>query len=164
MREPPHRSLDAADHHGDVRVQFLQDTGIDIDRVIGTGAGFAVGGVSVVVPEPFRGRVMVNHRVHRARIEGEIEPRPAEFAEVPQVVPPVGLGHDGNAVTPFLEPPRKHGTAEGRMIHKRIPGKKDHVDVIPAEGVHLLFGGRDHRGFRHITYAQEVRYRESPSP
>ena len=144
VRQAAEGGLDTADDDRDVRIEFLEDLRVHRDGVVGTGARLALGRVGVVVTEALGGGIMVHHRVHRPRIDPEIEPRRSQLAEIPQVVPPVGLRYYGNPVAPFLEPPGDDGRPEGRMVHERVAGHHDYVDVIPTQRLHLLHGGREH--------------------
>ena len=90
------------------------------------------------------GGVMVDHGVHGTGIKAEIKPGAAEFTEIPEVVPPVGLGHNGHPVAPLLEPPCNDSRAEGRMIYECVSGKQDYINVVPSQGFHFLYGCGEH--------------------
>ena len=144
MRKTPKRSLDAADDHRHIGKQLLENLGIDRDRIVGTGSGLALRSIGIVVPEPLGRGIVVDHRVHSPGIQAEIQPRSAQLAEIPQVIPPVRLRHHSHPVAPFLQPAGNHRRPEGRMVDEGVAREKDHVYVIPSQSLHLLYRGRKH--------------------
>ena len=137
------RCLDAADHDGRVRVERLEDARIDGHRAVGAESGLAAGRVGVVAAQAEVGRVVVHHRIHAAGRDAEEEARFAQFAEVAQVVAPVGLRHDGHAVAFGLQQPADDRRSEGGVIDVGIAGEQDDVEVVPAECFHLFGRGRE---------------------
>ena len=100
MAFAPQGGFDAADGHRDIGPELLEDSGIDEGRPVRAGAGATFRRVSVVAAKAFGGSIVVDHGVHGAGAYTEEQPRPAELAEVAQVVAPVGLRHNGDLI-PF---------------------------------------------------------------
>ena len=73
------------------------------------------GAVGVVVADLAVGRVMVQHRVHVARADGEAQPRPAERPPGVARVP-VGLAENRHAKALGLQHPAQQGHGETGMI------------------------------------------------
>ena len=130
--KPPQRSLDSANDHRYIRIQFLQDLGIDSHSVIRPLSELPVRGIGIIVPEPLGSRIVVHHRIHGPCIDTEIKTRRTQLLEIPQVVAPVRLRHNSNAPAPFLKPTRYTCSSERRMVHESVTGKQDNVNVIPA--------------------------------
>ena len=147
--EAPQRGLDAADHDRHVGIELFENTGIYADRVVRPRPRPSVGRVGVVAAQTFRRGVVIDHRVHSSRIHSEIEAGTAQFAEVAQVVPPVGLGNHCHPVAPLLEPSGDYGGTERRVVHEGVTAEEDDVYPVPPELFHLLDGGRYHICFCH---------------
>ena len=96
---------------------------------------------------------MVDHGIHGSGIYPEVQTGPAEFAEIPQVIPPVGLRHDRHPVAVLLEPAGYDGSTERRMVHKGIAAENDDVDIIPSQGSDLLDRSRYHFRRFHLRIA-----------
>ena len=136
MGHPAQRGLDAAGHHGHTLEGLPAALGIDRRSAVRAQADAAPGRVGVgVAPFPV-GRVVVDHGVHIAGADGVEEPRRAQGAPGVGALP-IGLGQHRHAKAMGLEPAPQQGRGEGGVIHIGIPGDKDHVGLIPAQGVHL---------------------------
>ena len=146
------RSLHSPDDDRDIRPEFLQDTGVDGDGPVRTLPGLAVRGIGVIVAQTLGGRVVVDHRVHRPGVDGKVETRRAELAEITQVITPVRLGDDGHPVAELLKVSRYARGTETRMIHKGVTREEDDVYVVPSESTDLLDGSRN------ITFCQAVQF------
>lgn len=142
MGQPPQGSFDASDDHRNVRKQPFENLRIDLDGVIGPEPRLAAGRVGVVAPKAQVGRVVVDHRIHRSCRDAEEEPRRAEFGEVAQVVPPVGLRHDCHAVAFGFEQTADYRRAECRMVDVGVARKKDDVQLLPSACADLFYRGR----------------------
>ena len=142
VRQPPQRGFDSPDHHRDVREQSLDDLRVDPDGIVGPKPRFAAGRIGVVAPEADVGRVVVDHRIHRPGGNAEEEPRRAQLGEVAQVVPPVGLRHDGHAVAFGFEQAADHCRAECRMVDVGVARKEDDVQLLPPACADFLYRGR----------------------
>ena len=140
------RGLDAADHYRRVGIEPLEDARVDRHGVVGAESRLAARRVGVVVAQPQVGRVVVDHRVHGPGRDAEEEPRCPQLGEVPQVVPPVGLGHDGHTVPLGLEQAADDRGAEGRMVDVGVAREEDDVECVPSAGAHLLDGRRQKHG------------------
>ena len=117
MRHSSKRCLDASGNHRHIGKEILENLGIYDCGIVGAHAVASAGCVSVVVAQPSGSGVMVHHRVHSAGRHAEEEARLAEFAEVAEVVAPVGLRHDSHPVTGLLERPSNHCGTKGGMVH-----------------------------------------------
>ena len=144
MGQAAQRGFNPAYYHRDVRPELLEDFGIDRDGIVRTGSGATFRGVGIVAAQAFGSCVMVYHRVHCPGIHCKIEPRCPELAEIPQIVPPIGLRHHCHPIAEFLQPSGNHGSTEGRMVYESIPGEEDDVDIVPSQSLHLLDRGRYH--------------------
>ena len=140
----PERGLDSTDDDRDIGIEFLENLRIYADGIIRPLSRLPFRGVGIVMTEPFPGGVVIDHRVHRAGIDTEIEPRSAEFPEVAQVVAPIGLWNDGHPVAEMLEIAGYAGCTEGRMVHKCVTCKQDHIDVVPSQCLNFPDGSRKH--------------------
>ena len=141
MGEAPQRRLDTAEHDGGVGVEPLEDAGVDDGGHVGPRPGPVAGGVGVVGAPAAGGGVVVHHRVHASGADAEEEVGAAHFFEVPQVVLPVGLGHDGHSQSQRLEHPPDDGGAERGMVHVCVAREEHHVERGPSPRLHLLAGG-----------------------
>ena len=104
------------------------------------------GSVGIVGATAACGGIVIDHGVHRSGGNAEEEPRTAEFAEITQVVLPVGLGHDSHTIAPdFKKCASYYGRTERWMVNIRIAREENNVDalaVVPAVKSSLL----DRRG------------------
>ena len=157
--QPAQRSLDAAGDHGRVGKEPLEDPRVDRDGAVGAETRLAARRVGVVVAQAQVGRVVVDHRVHRAARDAEEQTRRAQLGEVAQVVAPVGLRHDRHPIALGFEQPSDDGGAEGRMIDIGVAREEDDVEAVPAEGAYLLEGGGQEHG-RSVR----IRRRETGAP
>ena len=98
MRQPPQRSLDAADNDGNVREQTFENLRVDRHGTVGPKTGLAAGRISVVVAQTQVGGIMVDHRIHRTGRDAEKQTRHPQLGEIAQIVAPVGLRHDSDAI------------------------------------------------------------------
>ena len=136
------RGFDAPDDHRNVGVEALEDLRIDRHGTIGAESRLAAGRVGVVVAQAEVGGVMVDHRVHRAARNAEKQARSAQFAEVAQVVAPVGLGNDRHAVALGFEQASHDGRPESWVVDVGVAREEDHVQLIPSAFADLLDGRR----------------------
>ena len=144
VRQTPQRRFDSADYHRHLRVEVLENAGIDAHGPVRTLACTAIRSIGVIVAQALACGVMVNHRIHSPGIDSEVQARCPELAEITQIVPPVRLGDDCYTVAVFLEIPGYAGCSEARMVHKGISAEEDDVDVVPAQALYLLHGGGEH--------------------
>ena len=142
VRQPPQRGFDSPDYYRDVREQSLDDSRVDCYGIVGPKPRFAAGRIGVVAPEADVGRVVVDHRIHRPGRDAEEEPRRTQLGEVAQVVPPVGLRHDGHAVAFGFEQAADHCRAECRMVDVGVARKEDDVQLLPPACADFLCRGR----------------------
>ena len=132
MGEPAQRSLDAADDHRHVGIELLQNLGVDRHCIVRTVTGTAFGRICIIAAQTLGSRIVVDHRVHIAGVDGKEKPRHTHLPEVAQVIPPVGLGNDRHLVAAGLERPCHHRRTERRMVDERIPGEQNHIGCFPA--------------------------------
>ena len=134
----PQRCFDAADDDRRIGIELLEDAGIDCHDIVGPETRFTPGRVGVVAAQPLVGRIMVHHRVHRSARDAEEEARPSQFAEVAQVVLPIGLRHDGYSQTFGFEQASDHRCAERRVVDVGVSREEDYVEFVPSPCPHLL--------------------------
>ena len=144
--QPPQRGLDAPHDHRHMGEEALEDARVDRHGVVGAEARAAAGRIGVVVAQPEVGRVVVDHRVHRSGRDAEEEARRTELGEVAQVVLPVGLGDDGDAVALGLEQAADDRGAEGRVVDVGVAREENDVEVIPSAFADLFDGCRQKHG------------------
>jgi hypothetical protein len=144
--------LDRTDDDRRAWVGFAAALGVDGDGAVGALVGLGVGGVGVVGADLAVGGVAVDHRIHVAGGDAEIQRRLAERAEGVGGVP-VGLADDADAVALCFQqaPDQRH--AEARVVDVGVAGDEDDVAGVPAE--------RGHLGARH---RQEGRRAEARRP
>ena len=141
MGQTPQAGLDAAGDDRHALVRLARPLAVGQRGPIRPPADFAAGAVGVVVANLAVGRVVVQHRVHVARADGEAKPRPAESP--PGVARmPVGLAQDGHAKPLGLQHPAQERHGEARMIDVGVAGHEDHVHRVPPARGNF---GRRHR-------------------
>ena len=84
------------------------------------------------------GGIVVYHTVHHSAVDTEEKTWLPEFAEVAQVVAPVGLRDDGHTVACRLERAPYDGCAKRGVVDIGIAGYEDDVDHVPPEAFHLV--------------------------
>ncbi len=133
--------LDRADDDRRAGVSLAAALGVDGDGAVGTLVGFGVGSVGVVGADFAVGGVAVDHRIHVAGGDAEIQRRLAERAEGVGRVP-VGLANDADAIALRFQqaPDQRH--AEAGVVDVGVAGDEDDVAGVPAERGHL---GARHR-------------------
>ena len=131
--------LDASDDEGRVLVDAANQVAVDRDRVVGTRASDAAGGVGVRVPAVLGDRVVVDHGVHVAGGREKAQARLAQDLDACGVAP-VGLADDAHAVTVCLEHSGDDGHAKAGVVHIGISADVDKVALIPAAGFHVRAG------------------------
>ncbi len=141
MRNPAQAGLDAADDHIDFRIRFPHPLRIDHHRPVRPLVGVAVGGVGVLGAYLAVRGVAVDHRIHIAGSDAEIQIGPSQRAEVVHRQP-VGLGQDADPEALRLEQPSHQRHAEAGVVDVGVACHQDHVAAIPAQRVHLRPGGR----------------------
>ena len=142
--DTPQARLDAAGDDRHAFVGFTRSLAVGQRRSIRTKADSPARAVSVVVAHLAIGGIVVDHRVHVSRTDGEKQSRPAERA--PRVTGvPVGLAENGHAKAFTLQQPAEQCHRETRMIDVSVAGDKHHIDRIPAAIVHLLARHRQRR-------------------
>ena len=142
MRKPPQRGLDATRNNRHMGEQTFQDAAIYRHGTVGTESRPAARRIGVVAAQAQVGRIVVHHGVHGPRRHPEEEARRPQLGKVAQVVPPVGLRHDGHTVSLGLEQAPYDRRPESRMVDIGIPREKDHVKVIPSPLAHLPYRRR----------------------
>ena len=144
MGKPAERSLDASYDHWNIRINLLKNTGIYRHGIVGPLSGLSFRSICVIVPQPLGCGVMIDHRVHCSGIDPEIKPWSAQFAEIPEVIPPVRLRHNRHTPAPFLKPACNAGGSERRMVDESIACENDYVNVVPSQRLDFLFRSREH--------------------
>ena len=142
MRQPPERHLDAACHNRHIRKEPFENLTIDDSGVVGACSCSSIGRISIITALAAGCGIMVDHRVHGTCRHAEIQPRPAQFLEVSQVVSPVGLRHDSHFVAMGLKDTSDNGAAHRRVVDVGVAREKNHIGLFPAQVFHLLAGGR----------------------
>ena len=150
--DPAQRSLDRADHHGNLLERLAAALGIRHHGAIGPLAGFGIRRVGVVGANLAVAGVTIDHRIHVAGGHAEIEIRLAEPPEIGRRAP-VRLADNADPEALRFQQPPDQRHAETGMVDIGVAGDQDHVAGIPAQLVH--FGPR-HR--------QEGRHAETVSP
>ena len=92
------RGLDTSHNNGNMGVEALENLGIYRYGIVGTEAGLATSRVGVVTAQADVGRIVVYHRVHSSARHTKEQTWRAQLLEVAQIVPPVGLWHNGHTV------------------------------------------------------------------
>ena len=133
--------LDRADDHRDAGVGLTAALGVHGDRTVGALVGFGMRGIGIVGAQLAVGGVAVDHRVHVAGGDAEIQRRPAERAKRLGRVP-VGLADDADAKTLCLQQAADQRHAEAWMVDVGVARHQDDVAGVPAERGHL---GARHR-------------------
>ena len=130
------RGLDAAQDHRQAGEGLTGQVGIDQTGAVGTRAGLAAGGVGIIVALFAEGRVVGQHGVQRARADAHEKPGTAHDQQVVGRLP-AGLGHDAHAETVGHQPAAQQHGPEGRVIHIGVAVDQQHVQFLPAQGLHL---------------------------
>ncbi len=159
VRQPPHAGLDAPQDDGHVGVEAFQYLRVDHRGILGPHVGPRVGRIGIVAAQALVGGVLVHHRVHAPRTDAEEQPRPAQFAEVAQVVAPVGLRHDGHAQPLGLQDAPYDSRAEGGVVDVGIGTEQYHVQLFPPVQLDLLLGRRKPVGQSIVFHIKLIRIR-----
>ena len=130
------RGLDAAQDHRQAGECLTGQVGIDQTGAVGTRTGPAAGGVGIVMALFAEGRVVGQHGVQRARADAHEKPGTAHDQQVVGRLP-AGLGHDAHAEAVGHQPAAQQHGPEGRMIHIGVAVDQQHVQFLPAQGLHL---------------------------
>ncbi len=130
------RGLDAAQDHRQAGEGLTGQVGIDQTGAVGTRAGLAAGGVGIIVALFAEGRVVGQHGVQRARADAREKPGTAHDQQVIGRLP-AGLGHDAHAETVGHQPAAQQHGPEGRVVHIGVAVDQQHVQFLPAQGLHL---------------------------
>ena len=141
MGEPAQGGFDAPDDDGHIRPKSFQDLGIDDGGVFGTHIVASVGRVGILATQALVGGIFVHHRVHTSGRYAKEQTGTAQLLEVAEVVPPVGLGHDGHPQALGFEQASYHGCPERGVIDIRIATEQDDIEFIPSAKLHFLLGG-----------------------
>ena len=112
MGQTAQRRLDTTYHNRYVRVEPFQDLRVDRNRIVGPEPGLAASRIGIVAAQTQVGRIVVNHRVHRARRNPEKEPRGPQLPEIAQVIAPVRLRNDRYTIPFGLEQPPHNRRSE----------------------------------------------------
>ena len=142
MSQATHRRFDATDDNRHIGIELFENTAISDGTVVRTCAGFAFRRISIIGATTLRGRVMVNHRIHRAGRDRKIKTRTTELLEIAEVPVPVWLRHYRYAITRRFKYPTQHRCTKRRMVNIRIACEEDDVHFIPASQIRFLTGGR----------------------
>ncbi len=100
-------------------------------------------GVGVITAAAACGGVVIDHRVHGSGGYAEEQSRRTEFAEVAEVVLPIGLRNDCHFVTGCLECASDDGSSKRWVVDIGIAREQDDIDIFPAKSLHLL--GKRHK-------------------
>ena len=136
--DPAQRCLDTAEDDRSLRIELLENPRVHRGRVVRPKARLPARCVRVRRAPPPRGGIVVDHRVHATRGDAEEKPRGAQLSEVAQVIPPVGLRHDGHSQPQRFQEAPDDRVPEGRMVDVRLTGDDDDVQPIPAAGHDFL--------------------------
>ena len=135
------RSLNTAQCHRYIGIEFLQYLCIDDRRIVGAHVVTGVGAESIFAAHSAVCRVAIHHRVHSSRRYTEEEARTTELLEVTEVAMPVGLWNDGYTVAVCLQDSSEDSSPEGWVVYVGITRKEDDVQFIPSSEFALLLGG-----------------------
>ena len=130
------RGLDAAQDHRQAGEGLTGQVGIDQTGAVGTRTGLAAGGVGIVVALFAEGRVVGQHGVQRAGADAHEKPGTAHDQQVVGRLP-AGLGHDAHTEAVGHQPAAQQHGPEGRVVHIGIAVDQQHVQFLPAQGLHL---------------------------
>ena len=108
----------------------------DDDGAVGPLPAFAIGRVGVVVAQPLIGGVAVDHGVHVAARDAEVERGLAERTEGLRGGP-LWLRKDADAEALRLEEPGHQRHAEAGVVDVGVARHQHHVAGLPAERLHL---------------------------
>ena len=98
VRKSTQRGLDTSHNNGNMGVKTLENLGIYRYGIVGAETSLATSRVGVVTAQADIGRIMVYHRVHSSSRHAKEQTWCAQLLEVAQIVPPVGLWHNGHTV------------------------------------------------------------------
>lgn len=145
MGDAAQRGFDGADDDRRAGEGFAGLLGVHGHGAVRTLVRLGVRGVGVVGADLAVGRIAVDHGVHIAGGNAEVQARLAQHAERFHVVP-VRLGDDANAVALRFQQAADQGHAEARVVDIRVAGHQDDVALVPAQGVHFGAGhGKERR-------------------
>ena len=130
------RSLDAAQDHRQAGEGLAGQVGIDQTGAVGTRTGLAAGGVGIIMALFAEGRVVGQHGVQRACADAHEKPGTAHDQQVVGRLP-AGLGHDAHAEAVGHQPAAQQHGPEGRVVHIGVAVDQQHVQFLPAQGLHL---------------------------
>ena len=136
-----HRSLHAAQHHGNTGKGTSGHLRIDHGRMVRATSGNASGAVHVVLPAMPGGRVVGEHGVEVARGDPHEQTGRSHALDRLDVLP-VGLGDDADAQAHVFQHTADHGRTEGRVINVRITCDDEHIQFRPPLGGHFRAGHR----------------------
>ena len=138
MGQAAQRRLDTADYHRRMRKKAFQNMRIGIHRTVGAESRRAAGRVCVVAAQAQVGRIVVDHRIHSSGRHAEEQTGLAQLRKVAQIVAPVGLRHDRNAIALGFEQAAYDGGTECRVVDICVAREQDDVSPVPAALAHLL--------------------------
>ena len=143
MGKASHGCLDATDDDGHIGVELLEDATVGDGTVVGTRPCPTLRRIGIIGTATFGGGIMVDHRVHRTRRDGEIEPRATELLKIPEIPMPIGLRHYRYAITCRFKDASQDRRSKRGVVDIGIAGEEDNVHFIPSAKVGFLLGGRE---------------------
>ena len=138
MGESAKRCLDTTQHHRHIRIELLENTGVDDSGILRPHVMAAVGRVGILGAQSTCSSVLVDHRVHAAWRNAEEEARTSQLLEVAIVAVPVGLGHDGHTVAGILQHPADDSSTKRGVVDIGVGREQDDIHLIPASQFQLL--------------------------
>ena len=136
MGDAAQARLDAAKHDRHAGEGLAAALRIDDDGPVGPLPALAVGCVGVVVAQPLVGGVAVDHGVHVAARDAEVEGGLAERTEGLRGGP-IGLREDAHAEALRLEEAGNECHAEAGVVDVGVARHQHHIAGLPAERPHL---------------------------
>ena len=138
VRQPTHRGFDTGNNDRGIGIELLENARVDIGGTVGAKTCLAARSVGIVVTQTTGGGIVVYHTVHHSAVDSKEKSWLPEFAEVAQVVAPVGLRDDSHTVACCFECAPNDGCTEGRMVDVCIARDQNYVDLFPPETLDLI--------------------------
>ncbi|OPZ96874.1 MAG: hypothetical protein BWY70_01639 [Bacteroidetes bacterium ADurb.Bin408] len=93
MGEASERGFDTTNNYRSIGKKLFNYFSVNNGGIVGSLAGEAPWGVSIVGAQTFLRRIMIQHRIHVSGADSEEKIGFAHFSEITQIVPPVRLRH-----------------------------------------------------------------------
>src|SRR3712207_3906862 len=137
MAQSAHARLYASQYHRNVGVELFQYLRVNDGRIFRAHIGPPVGRISVFAAETLVGGVFVYHRVHTSGGNTEEQTGASQLLKVAQVIPPVGLGNNGNLQSFRFEDTSDYRRPERRMVYIRVAAEENHIQFVPSAKFHF---------------------------